>query len=222
MKSMQRVGLIFLMVAIALAAVATITNFTTEATTATAAIGSEEPHIEALQSPNATERAAAAEALIGAESDEAMTALLGNLADSDPTAGYYTVMALAASDDPTVAASLVAELQNPDAIVRQRAALALRDMNGTVAVNDLAAALNDGSAALPVAEILVNMDDEAAHDLVLVALADKELTTRRYAVMAAIEGADPVVQNFLLGRALASEDLVLRSNAMELREFIGG
>ncbi len=222
MKPITRIALILLVVALALAAVASISNFTTEATTSPIVTNAEQARITALQSADPTERAAAAQALTGADSDVAVTALLANLADTDATAGYYTAIALAASDNPNVVPSLVAALNNPDTIVRQRAALALSEMETDVTVSALALALEDGAIATPVAEILVNMDNEKAHEVVLNALADKEYTTRRHAVMAAIENAEPVVQNFLLGRALASDNLILRSNAMELRDFING
>jgi HEAT repeat protein len=223
MNALKRIGLVLVVVAIALAAVATITNFTTEATTApiTTTNAEEEANIAALQSDSAEERAIAAQELAGTDNDVAITALLANLADGDPAAGYFTAIALAASESPSVMASLVAELNNPDPIVRQRAAVALSHMEGDIAVDALAPALEDGATAAPVAEILVNMDDEKAHEVVLTALADEEYTTRRHAVMAAIESADPVVQDFILGRALGSDNLILRSNAMELRDFIG-
>lgn len=222
MKTMKRIGLVLLVVAIALAGVATITNFTTEATNAPLATNAEQEQIAILQNGDAGERTQAAQALMGTDSDVAITALLGNLADTDSTAGYYTALALASSDNPTVVASLVAELKNPNEVVRQRAALALSEMDTDVTVDALAVALEDSVTSTPVAEILVNMDNEKAHEVVLNALADKEYTTRRHAVMAAIEYADPVVQNFLLGRALGSDNLILRSNAMELRDFING
>jgi HEAT repeat protein len=222
MKTMKRFGIILAVVTLTLALFATISSFTIEATNATGISGTEQAHINALQSNDPVARAKAAQALTGANSDVAITALLANLADSDPTAGYYTALALAASNNPTVLPSLVAELNNPDDLVRQRAALALSRMDGEIAADALVLSLEDSATALYAAEILVNMDDETAHRIVLTALADDKLTTRRHAVMTAIENADPVVQNFLLGRALGSPDLILRRNASELRDFIGG
>ena len=221
MKNTKRLSLILLTVAVVLLAVATINNFNSNASTATPNItATESQHISDLQSEDATIRSEAATSLTGATSDEATAALLGNLADIDETAGYNTALALASSTNPNVANALVAELKNPDVVVRQRAMLALREMNTDVAVPVLSSALEDGATSMYAAMALVNMDSVDAHNLLLTALADEDMTTRRQSVMAAIEQADPVTSQYLLGRALSSDNLILRRNAIQLREFI--
>ncbi len=221
MKNIKRLGLILLTVAVALLVVATISNFNSNAsTTAPNVTATEQQYINNLQSADAAVRSDAAVGLTGTSSDEASTALLGNLADSDDTVGYNTAIALASSNNPNVATALVAELKNPDVVVRQRAMIALREMNTNVALPVLSSALEDGATSMYAAMALVNMDSVDAHTLVLTALADDAMTTRRQAVMAAIEQSDPVTTQYLLGRALSSDNLILRRNAIQLRDFI--
>lgn len=221
MKNIKRLALILLTIAAVLLIVATVNNFNSNASTATPDItATEQDYITNLQSEDATIRSEAALGLTGASSDEATTALLGNLADTDETAGYNTAIALASSSNPNVANALVAELKNPDVVVRQRAMIALREMKTEVAVPVLSEALDDGATSMYAAMALVNMDSVDAHNLVLTALADEEMTGRRQAVMAAIEQADPVTSQYLLGRALSSDNLILRRNAIQLRDFM--
>lgn len=221
---MKRLTLILAVAAVAILSYAAISNFRASATTAPAASTVEEARVASLttqlRSENAAERTNAANALAGVESREATTALLANLGDSDPTAGYAAAQALGQSQSPVVVDSLVAELDNAEPATRQRAAVALREMNAAVAVPALANALSDSATSTIAAEALVKINNPAAQDALLVALADRELTTRRHAAMAAIEQADAATSQHLLGRALASEDLVLRSNAMTLRDMM--
>lgn len=221
---MRRASLILTVTLIALLSFALLSNYGASAINQPAS--SEQSALVSglttqLQSDNAAQRADAAVALGGIESREATTALLSNLGDSDPTAGYQTARSLSQSDAAIVADSLIAELSNPDATVRQRAALALSEMAVPAAVPALTNALNDSNTSLFAAQALVKINDTSAQDALLVALADKELTTRRHAAMAAIEQADRATAQHLLGRALASDDLVLRSNAMMLRDLLG-
>jgi HEAT repeat protein len=178
-----------------------------------------------MQSDSSATRVSAALALSGTNDRDTVTALLGNLGDSDPTAGYYTALALTGNADPIAFDSLVAELESSDPLVRQRAALALSrsgvELPGGV-IPALSAALDDSETAQAAALSLVGSTAPGAHDALLVALSDDELTTRRHAVMAAIEQAHPSIARAILGRALASDNLILVRNASVLRDFAGG
>lgn len=177
---------------------------------------------EQLRSPDAQSRAEAAQALVGTTDRTARTALLANLGDEDPTAGYHTALALSQNQDQATVDALLAALTHEDLLVRQRAGLALSNMGSlpAQAAPTLAAALQDEGTATFAAEALTHVPGPAAQDALLQALADDELTARRHAAMAAIEQADATYAKALLARALASDNPTLVRNATTLQEFM--
>lgn len=220
---MKRLSIILAIVAVALLSYAALSNYRASALN-DAPLAPANPTTETLtaqlRSDDPVTRASAANALRGSQDRASTTALLANLGDRDPSAGYYTARALQESNDPSTVPALIAALGNQDPAVRQRAALALSQMNAMTAVPALSNALNDSATSFYAAQALMNIDGAQAQDALLAALADEGLTTRRHAVMAAIEQGDPGVAEALIGRALSSSDSVLVRNATQLRDIL--
>jgi HEAT repeat protein len=219
---LPRLPLISALAVAALASFAIFTTFTASALPPGAM--TTHPRVEFLtEQLHATQpraRAQAALALSGVNDRRANTALLANLQDDNPTVGYYSALAVGYTADEEVVDALIAQLDNTDGRARQWAMFALSRMHVPAAVPALARALEDEATAIPAARLLVQINDQASHAVILNALTDDALTTRRHAVMGALAYADRATQGLILGRALTSENLLLKRNAMQLRDFL--
>ncbi len=223
MKWLKQSILVLLVAVVALSAYALVSEFRASALTSTASTDNTTTALTSqLRSEDPLVRANAAVALTGTTDRAGVAALLSTLADSDPTVGHAAALALSQSEDPIVADSLVAELANEAPEVRQRAALSLSRMASVPveAVPALMGALNDPAAAQAAAQALVRIGSPEAQAALLSALSDDALTTRRHAAMAALEQSDPALAQAVLGRALASDNMILVRNATALRDFI--
>jgi len=178
--------------------------------------------LAALESPEPAGRAAAAQLLGLARTEEAAGPLLAALTDADPAVSLAAARALGQIADPATAGPLLVALKHPSLQVRTGAARALGMMGADAAVEPLRAMLlaGEGQEVAVAAEALGQIGSPAAVEALLVPLSDLSMTPRRHAALGALEtvgqpAVDPLVER------LDSDSSHIRRNAAEALGWVG-
>lgn len=169
-----------------------------------------------LESGDAHNRAYAARSLATSQNPVVGEALVAHLNDPDAQVGKAVMEALLQHNSSDTYNVLGYALASDNATVRQRALTVFQNATSDTAVPVLAVALEDERTASQAADALIGRLDDSSHNVLLSALADDTLTIRRYATTLALQHTDAATRNYLMGRALASNNVTLRSNAMTL------
>ncbi len=182
-------------------------------------VSDNETHLlQMLESDNAHTRAHAVRSLATSHNPVVGEALIAHLNDPDTRVGQAVVDTLIQQTDPHLYFTLGYDLASTNPTVQQRATFTLQHATG--AVPALAAALEDERTAQQAAQVLAQRLDGESHNVLLTALADNTLTIRRYATTLALQHTDTVTRDYVMGRALASNNITLRSNAITLYDSL--